>query len=229
MVRGRPWVWVKLAASLTAILPCLTVSQMDYRCRARVDTTGAPAAVSCYRAGVPPIRDPLNVRDVDTVRQPVRAIVDTRFEVAESARIFDGGRVWVFTCRDDAAKASRLAQKNAEVVVLPSSGNGVDLHAMMEWMAARDINEVHVEAGSRLSGGLLDAGLADELLVYMAPALLGHGIAMAGIQPLESLARAQRFEFIETAPVGNDVRLRLRDPRHWQTLCQAAGLPASAS
>lgn len=233
MVRGRPWVWVKLAASLDGYI-ALPDGESKWITGAAARADGhhwrARSCVVLTGLGTVNADDPLlNVRDVDTVRQPVRAIVDTRFEVLESARIFDGGRVWVFTCRDDAAKASRLAQKNAEVVVLPGSGNGVDLHAMMEWMAARDINEVHVEAGSRLSGGLLDAGLADELLVYMAPALLGHGIAMAGIQPLESLARAQRFEFIDTAPVGNDVRLRLRDPRHWQTLCQAAGLPASAS
>ncbi|HLR78611.1 MAG TPA: dihydrofolate reductase family protein, partial [Burkholderiaceae bacterium] len=92
------------------------------------------------------------------------------------------------------------------------------------WMASREVNEVHVEAGARLSGAFLDAGLTDELLLYTAPVLLGRGIPMAGIAPLESLAAARRFEFADLAQFGDDVRLRLRDPQRWQELVQALNL-----
>src|SRR5690606_861149 len=110
---------------------------------------------------------------------PTRAIVDARFDIDENARIFDGDKVWVFVCRIDEAKAERLARRNAEVVVMPSSAAGVDLPTLMRWLAAHEVNEVHVEAGARLSGAMLAGGCVDELLVYMAPLLLGQGRGMA--------------------------------------------------
>src|SRR5690606_32335575 len=114
----------------------------------------------------------------------------------------DGGKVWVFVCRIDQAKAERLAQRNAEVVVMPSSPAGIDLPSLMRWLAAHQVNEVHVEAGARLSGALLQAGCVDELLVYMAPMLLGQGRGMAHTPPVDSLDAAERFEFIESQMVG---------------------------
>jgi len=228
MLRGRPWVWLKLAASLDGYIALpdgeskwITGTQAradghHWRARSSVVLTGL---------GTVNIDDPLlNVREVETPRQPVRAVVDTRLEISESARIFDGETVWVFTCRHDDQKAQRLADKNAEVIVLPMSDGSVDLQAMLSWMASREVNEVHVEAGARLSGAFLDAGLTDELLLYTAPVLLGRGIPMAGIAPLESLAAARRFEFADLAQFGDDVRLRLRDPQRWQELVQALNL-----
>src|SRR5690606_4816289 len=104
----------------------------------------------------------MNVRHVDTARQPIKAIVDSRFQVNEQARMFDGGQAWVFTCADDPEKSRRLADRNVQVVTLPAVQGRVDLHAMMQWMGEQAVNEVHVEAGARLSGALLQAQCADE-------------------------------------------------------------------
>src|SRR3546814_17881447 len=101
----------------------------------------------------------------------------------EQARIFDGTPTWVFTCVSDPEKVHRLADRNVQVVELPAAAGRVDLHALMRWLGEHDINEVHVEAGARLSGALLQAQCADELQVYMAPVLSGEGRGMARLGP----------------------------------------------
>ena len=91
----------------------------------------------------------------------------------------------------------------------------------MQWRAEREVNEVHVEAGTRLSGGLLQEGYADELLVYMAPMLLGVGMGMYQLPVLDRLDHARRFVFTDVATVGADVRLRARRPESWKALLEA--------
>ncbi|MGP1615783.1 MAG: RibD family protein, partial [Pollutimonas bauzanensis] len=162
----------------------------------------------------------MNVRHVDTARPPAKAIIDTRFEVDENARIFDGTKTWVFTKLSDKAKAARLADRNVQVVEMPASGERVDLPSVMRWLGEHEVNEVHVEAGSRLSGALLQAQCVDELLVYTAPVLLGPGMGMACLPALEDLAQAQRFEFIDTQSVAPDLRLRARHIERWKALLQ---------
>lgn len=225
MTRGLPWVWMKSGVSLdghTALPggesqwitgPLARADGHHWRARSCVVLTG----IGTVRSDNPL----LNVREVETARQPMRAVVDARFEIDENARLFDGSKVWVFVCRIDQAKAERLARRNVEVVVMPSAPAGVDLPSLMRWLAAHEINEVHVEAGARLSGALLQTGCIDELLVYMAPLLLGQGRGMAEISPVAALASAERFEFIESSQAGTDLRLRLRHPAHWAALVQA--------
>lgn len=225
MTRGLPWVWLKSGVSLDghSALPG-GESQWITGPLARADGHHWRARSCVILTGIGTVRsdDPLlNVREVDTPRQPIRAVVDTRFEIDEAARMFDGGKVWVFVCRIDQAKAERLARRNAEVIVMPSSSAGIDLPSLMRWLAAHQVNEVHVEAGARLSGALLQAGCVDELLVYMAPMLLGQGRGMAHTPPVDSLEAAERFEFIESQMVGTDMRLRLRHPSHRAALSQA--------
>lgn len=225
MTRGVPWVWMKSGISLdghTALPggesqwitgPLSRADGHHWRARSCVSLTG----IGTVRSDDPR----LNVREVETPRQPIRAVVDTRFEISEDARLFDGGKVWVFVCHRDHAKAERLARRNVEVVVMPSSSSGIDLPSLMRWLAAHEVNEVHVEAGARLSGALLESGCVDELLVYMAPMLLGQGRGMAAMPAVGALDAAERFEFIEAMPVGTDMRLRLRHPGHWAALVQA--------
>jgi diaminohydroxyphosphoribosylaminopyrimidine deaminase/5-amino-6-(5-phosphoribosylamino)uracil reductase len=99
------------------------------------------------------------------------------------------------------------------VARLPADVQGkIDLDAMLLELARREINELHVEAGEKLNGSLLRAGLVDELLVYMAPRLLGSGRGLAALGPLESLAQSLDFEFVDVERVGADLRLRLRPP-----------------
>ena len=225
MTRGLPWVWLKSGISLdghTALPdgqsqwitgPLARADGHHWRARGCVTLTG----IGTVRGDNPR----LTVREVETPRQPIRAVVDTRFEIDENARLFDGNKVWVFVCQIDQAKAERLARRNVEVVVMPSSARGIDLPSLMRWLAAHEINEVHVEAGARLSGALLESGCIDELLVYMAPMLLGRGRGMADMPAVTALAAAERFEFAEAVQVGTDMRLRLRHPGHWAALVQA--------
>lgn len=225
MTRKTPWIWLKLAATLDGRIalpngqsqwitgPAARADGHHWRARSCVVLTGS---------GTVRFDDPqMNVRHVQTDRAPIKAIVDTGFQVDETARIFDGTKAWVFTCRSDPDKARRLADKNAEVVQLPPDGDRVDLRYMMRWLAERDINEVHVEAGARLSGALFQAHCVDELLVYMAPMLVGEGIGMLRMDPLETLAQAQRYAFIETRALAPDLRLRARNTDHWEALLRA--------
>ncbi|UHL62758.1 bifunctional diaminohydroxyphosphoribosylaminopyrimidine deaminase/5-amino-6-(5-phosphoribosylamino)uracil reductase RibD [Paralcaligenes sp. KSB-10] len=250
MTRKTPWVWLKLAASLDGRSALHNgVSQWITGTQARADGHHWRARSCVVLTGVGTVLadDPqLNVRHVQTDRQPIKAIVDTRFEIPEDARLLDGGRTWVFTCRSDPAKAERLAGRNVQVIELPAvhgpnealsgvgrtdmprGGGRVDLAEMMRWMGANEINEVHVEAGSRLNGALLQAQCVDELLVYMAPMLLGDALPMARLPALESLEQAVRFEFFETCMLAPDIRLRARLGERWRALLEAVQ-PAGVS
>jgi len=225
MTRRRPWVWLKLAASLDGRIalsngesqwitgPAARADGHHWRARSCVVLTGS---------GTVKADDPrLDVRHVQTSRPPMKAIVDTRFEVDEGAKILDGSRVLLFTCRPSADKVRRLERRNVQVVELPAVGGRVDLAAMMRWMGEHDINEVHVEAGSRLSGALLQAECVDELLVYMAPVLLGEGLGMVRMASLQSLAQAQRFQFTDTASIEPDLRIRARHAERWKALLES--------
>ena len=89
---------------------------------------------------------------------------------------------------------------------------GFDLAALLQDLASRGVNELHVEAGHKLNGSLLREGLVDELLLYLAPKLLGPGMGLAAIGPLTELAQGIALEFVEATPVGRDLRLRARVP-----------------
>ncbi|WP_419342168.1 bifunctional diaminohydroxyphosphoribosylaminopyrimidine deaminase/5-amino-6-(5-phosphoribosylamino)uracil reductase RibD [Achromobacter sp. PD1] len=230
MSRGLPWVWMKMAASLDGRSALHNgVSQWITGPEARADghRWRARACVVLTGMGTVLKDDPqLNVRGVDTPRQPRKAVVDGRFEIPEEARLFDGAEVIIFTARVDAAKAARLQARNARVVLLPGEAPGrVDLPAMMRWLAQEQFNEVHVEAGAGLSGALVAAGCVDELLLYLAPVLLGDAAGMVRLPMLEHLDGARRYEFIETAPVGADLRVRARVADTWNQLTRRVELP----
>lgn len=233
MSRGLPWVWMKMAASLDGRSALHNgMSQWITGPEARADGHHWRARSCVVLTGMGTVRkdDPqLNVRGVDTPRQPRKAVVDGRFEIPEDARLFDGAEVIVFTAREDAAKAARLADKNARVVALPGQApDRVDLPAVMRWFAQEQFNEVHVEAGAGLSGALVAAGCVDELLLYLAPVLLGDAAGMVRLPMLEHLDAAQRYEFIDAARLGADMRLRARVPGTWHQLAQRVALPAEA-
>ncbi len=229
MTRKTPWVWLKLAASLDGRIalengqskwitgPAARADGHHWRARSCVVLTGS---------GTVKADDPqMNVRHVDTARAPVKAIIDTRFEIDESARIFDGTRTWIFTCRADSQKAARLAERNVQIIEMPADGAGVDLRAVMHWLGRHDVNEVHVEAGSRLSGALLQAQCVDELLVYTAPVLLGAGMGMVCLPGMENLSEAQRFQFTDTQSIAPDLRIRARHIDRWNALLESVQAP----
>ncbi|HRY87680.1 MAG TPA: RibD family protein, partial [Rubrivivax sp.] len=105
-----------------------------------------------------------------------------------------------------------LQARGAALCRLPAPGGLVDLAALVDELARREVNELHVEAGRTLNGALLRAGLVDELLVYVAPLLIGAGRDLAALGPFDTLADALRWRFVDVACVGEDLRLRARRP-----------------
>ncbi|OZI32522.1 riboflavin biosynthesis protein RibD [Bordetella genomosp. 10] len=226
MSRGTPWTWLKLAASLDGRSALHNgMSQWITGAEARADGHVWRARADVVLTGMGTVLkdDPqLTVRAIDLPRQPRKAVVDSQLRLPETARLLDGSEVWVFTVSDDQDKAERLARRNARVIRLPAAAGRVDLAAMMRWMAGQQVNEVHVEAGAGLSGALLAADCVDEVLAYIAPMLLGDAAGMVGLPVLENLKEARRFEFIDVARLGGDVRLHGRYVERWQQLMTAA-------
>ena len=152
----------------------------------------------------------LDVRAVPTVLQPLRVVVDSKLRTPTAARLLapPGRGVFIVGAADDAGRRAALQARGAEVWLQPGADGQVDLPGLLAALAARGVNELHVEAGPQLNAALLRAGLVDELLVYLAPKLIGPGRGMAALPPLAALADAPAFRFIETASLGADLRLR---------------------
>lgn len=215
MTRGRPWMRLKVAASLDG-----KTALADGRSRwitgeaARADGHRWRARACAILTGIGTVRDDdpqLTVRAVETSRQPLRVLVDSRLEASPAARIFAGGPVLVATAAANGANAAALRDRGAEIVALPDAAGKVDLTALARELARRGINEVHVEAGFKLNGSLVAAGLVDELLVYLAPRLLGEtGRGMFALPAVEELARARRLAWRDVTRIGEDLRLVAR-------------------
>ena len=224
MERGRPWLRMKVAVSLDGRSALADgTSQWITGTAARADGHAWRKRAAAVLTGVGTVRDDdprLDVRLVETVRQPLRVIVDSRLETPPTARILaPPGEVLVYAAIDDRARRSALEAHGAEVALAPSPSGKVDLAAMLADLGRREINELHVEAGEKLNASLLAAGLVDELLVYVAPKLLGDGRGLAALPPLARLDDALGFAFVDVARIGDDLRLLLRpsalanDPR----------------
>jgi diaminohydroxyphosphoribosylaminopyrimidine deaminase/5-amino-6-(5-phosphoribosylamino)uracil reductase len=215
MQRGRPWVRLKIAASLDGKTALENgVSKWITSEAARRDGHAWRARACAVLTGIGTVQadnPQMNVRLVEATRQPLRVLVDSRLEVDPAARIFEGdGGVLVATAAADPVRTVALRTRGAEVVALPGEHGKVDLAALMRELARRQINEVHVEAGFKLNGSLVKAGVVDELLVYLAPLLIGEAQGMLHLPALSDLAQAQRLEFREVSAVGEDVRIRAR-------------------
>jgi len=238
--RARPWVRMKIAASLdgrTALANGL--SQWITGSAARADGHAWRRRASATLTGIGTVLedDPrLDVREVPTARQPQRVIVDSRLQTPPTARILQPpGTLWIYAGavgpavdsgggQDAHAAHAALATRRTalertgavDLRFLPQAGNAgtgkVDLAAMLGDLAARGINELHVEAGHKLNASFLQAGLVDELLVYLAPKLLGLGREMAAFGPISELSQGLALRFVEATPVGEDLRIRARPP-----------------
>lgn len=220
MVRGLPWVRLKVAASLDGRTALHNgVSQWITSPAARADGHAWRKRASALLTGVGTVLedDPrLDVRLVPTARQPVRVVVDSRLDMPATARILQPpGEVWVYTAAPADATAHQraaLAAMGVTVIDCPGPTGKVDLPALLRDLAGREVNELHVEAGHKLNGSFLREGLVDEMLLYLAPKLLGDGAGLAALGPFSSLDGAPEFEFVDTQRVGPDLRLRARPP-----------------
>ncbi|MCF8198639.1 MAG: bifunctional diaminohydroxyphosphoribosylaminopyrimidine deaminase/5-amino-6-(5-phosphoribosylamino)uracil reductase RibD [Sulfuritalea sp.] len=215
MTRGRPWLRLKVAASLdgkTALNN--SVSQWITGPDARRDAHAWRARSCAVLTGIGTIKDDnprLTVREVPTTRQPLRVVIDSRLETPLDAAVLQGGNVLIAAARDDTERAAALRDRGAELVVLPNAQGKVELAALLQELGRRGINEVLAEAGTRLNGSLLSEGCVDELLIYQAPMLLGDSArGMFGLTELTELAGATRLNIVERRVVGADFRIRAR-------------------
>jgi diaminohydroxyphosphoribosylaminopyrimidine deaminase/5-amino-6-(5-phosphoribosylamino)uracil reductase len=212
MTRGRPWVRVKLAASLDGRTALANgESQWITGPEARADGHAWRARACAILTGVGTVLqdDPqLTARSIETPRQPLRIVVDRHGQTPSSARVLVDGNALIVT----AGERNAAWPKSLEALTLPDANGRVDLGALMHVLAARGINELHVEAGAKLSGALLDAGLIDELLLYMAPALIGDPARgmFERAAPLSALGAKAGLTWHSVEHVGGDLRVIAR-------------------
>lgn len=212
MQRQRPWVRMKIAASLDG-QTALENGQSQWITSepARADGHAWRARAGAVLTGIGTVLedDPrLDVRLAETSRQPDLVVVDSRLQTPDNAALFlSGRRTFIYFAVPDAAAEARLQARGATLVHLPGPGNKVDLAAMLADLARREVNELHVEAGTKLNGSLLAAGLVDEFLVYLAPKLLGQGRGMVNLGALASLDQAVDLDISGVERVGPDLRI----------------------
>jgi diaminohydroxyphosphoribosylaminopyrimidine deaminase/5-amino-6-(5-phosphoribosylamino)uracil reductase len=218
MTRARPWVRMKIAASLDGrtALPS-GESQWITGPAARADGHAWRARACAILTGVGTVREDnphLTVRAIETPRQPLRVLIDSRLDAPLDAHIFEGVPPLVFCARIDANNATQaeaLTARGIEVVALGNAHGKVDLAAMLKELGRRGINELHVEAGHKLNGSLLREGCVDELIVYLAPSLLGSNSAgMFALAAPETLDTRTRLVFRSIERVGDDLRVLAR-------------------
>ena len=209
MTRGRPWVRMKIAATLdgrTALADGR--SQWITGPEARKDGHRWRARACAILTGIGTVKadDPrLTVRDVDTPRQPLRVVVDSRLEIPEKARVLEGGAALIFCAVDPEKKLK------AEIQRLSNPRGKVELRRMLEELARRGVNELHVEAGFRLNGSLVSEGCVDEFLIYLNPSFLGDGAqGMLALSGITSLEERMKLRIASLERVGEDLRILAR-------------------
>jgi diaminohydroxyphosphoribosylaminopyrimidine deaminase/5-amino-6-(5-phosphoribosylamino)uracil reductase len=216
MRRQRPFVRVKLAVSLDGRTAMASgESKWITGEAARHDVQRLRARSSAVLTGVGTVLndDPsLTVRDFPIVRQPLRVVVDSNLSMPEHARMFGlEGQTLVVTASEDGDRSEALVNAGAEVLCLPAGHQKVDLPRLMAHLAARDVNELLVEAGAVVCGALLEAGLIDELLVYMAPHIMGNQArGMFHLPGLDEMAQRVALRMVDVRAVGDDWRITAR-------------------
>ncbi len=214
MTRGLPKVLSKIGMSLDGRTALSNgTSQWITGADARLDVQRMRARSCAVMTGIGTVLlddARLNVREFECERQPLRVVVDSNLRMPLDARILDGGAL-IYSAIADERKTAQLEKKGATVVALPDGEGRVDLQAMLCDLARRGCNEVLVEAGAELNGALLRAHLVDELLLYVAPSLLGdmaRGIADLG--ELASLDQRVDLKWQDVRQVGSDLRILAR-------------------
>ncbi|MCE5180815.1 MAG: bifunctional diaminohydroxyphosphoribosylaminopyrimidine deaminase/5-amino-6-(5-phosphoribosylamino)uracil reductase RibD [Betaproteobacteria bacterium] len=215
MTRKRPWLRIKTAASLDGKTALNNgVSQWITGPDARRDVHRLRARSCAMLTGIGTVLadDPsLTVRDVETSRQPLRVVVDSSLQTPAAAKILQGGATLIVCAEEITERAVALRAAGAEVLALPGADGRVDLAALLAELARRGCNEVTVEAGARLSGALLQAGLADELVLYYAPLLLGDKArGLFDLPELDEMAGRKELSVRDLRQIGRDFRLTAR-------------------
>ncbi|WP_324563436.1 bifunctional diaminohydroxyphosphoribosylaminopyrimidine deaminase/5-amino-6-(5-phosphoribosylamino)uracil reductase RibD [Plasticicumulans sp.] len=216
MTRARPWLRLKLAASLDA-RTALASGESQWitgeAARTDVQRLRARACAVLTGSGTVLADDPgLDVRLPGTQRQPLRVVLDTELRTPLAARLIGRPGRTLIVCGPQAgvAEAAALTAYGVDIERVPVRGGGLDLDAVLASLAARGCNEVHAECGARLAGALLAAGRVDELVVYLAPLLLGDAArGLARLPGLERMEQRLEFDWTDVRSVGRDLRLTL--------------------
>ena len=215
MTTGMPWVRLKVAASLDGQTALLNgISQWITSPEARDDGHAWRARACAVLTGIGTVLedDPrMDVRAVPTPRQPTLVVVDSRLETPLDANLFQAERpVWIYGAFDSGGRQQALEAQKAHVKLCPDAQQKVDLHGMLRDLGQRGLNEIHLESGHKLNGSFLREGLVDEVLLYMAPLLIGQGRGLSNLGPLQALGQAVPLTWQEVTTVGPDLRLRAR-------------------
>jgi diaminohydroxyphosphoribosylaminopyrimidine deaminase / 5-amino-6-(5-phosphoribosylamino)uracil reductase len=219
MVRGTPWVRMKIAATLDGQTALANgASQWITGEAARADGHAWRARAGAVLTGIGTVLEDqprLDVRLAPVGKQPPLVIVDSRLQTPPDAALFEvpGRPVWIYAAEAHPQAQHALEARGASITHLPGPGGKVDLAALLKDLGGRGINELHVEAGFKLNGSLVREGLVDEFLVYLAPRLVGTGQGMVNIGPLAALSDAVALEFGEVERIGADLRVLARMPR----------------
>ncbi len=209
MTRGRPWVRLKIAATLdgrTALADGR--SQWITGAEARKDghRWRARACAILTGIGTGKADDPrLTVRDLETPRQPLRVVVDSRLEISETARVLEGDTALVF------CGTQKTRNVKAEILSFPNPEGKVDLQKMLQELGRRGVNELHVEAGFRLNGSLVREGCVDEFLIYLNPSFLGDDAqGMLALPGISTLDKRIKIKIASVERIGEDMRILAR-------------------
>jgi diaminohydroxyphosphoribosylaminopyrimidine deaminase/5-amino-6-(5-phosphoribosylamino)uracil reductase len=218
MQRGQPWLRLKVATSLDGRTALINgVSQWITSEAARADGHAWRKRAGAVLTGVGTVLEDnprMDVRLVETARQPLRVIVDSRLETPPSSRILDApGQVLIYAAQAHEERAAGLIARGAQIIYKPNASGKVDLRAMLQDLGARGINELHVEAGHKLNGSLVREGLVDELLLYLAPKLMGLGRELAAFGPLTAMDQVPLWNWHGVDRVGADLRILARPAR----------------
>ncbi len=214
MTRARPWVRMKIAASLDGKTALLNgKSQWITGPEARHDGHAFRARACAVLTGIGTVKDDdpqLTVRDVATTRQPLRVVIDSRLETPIDARILGAGTL-IFAAARDETKARALESRGAEIIVLPSAHGKVELPGVLRELARRGVNELHVEAGYKLNGSMLNEGCVDELVIYQAPGIIGDAArGMFNLPELTELSQKRKLTVSDVHRFGPDIRVIAR-------------------
>ena len=231
MTRGRPWVRAKIAASLDGTTALADgSSQWITGEAARIDGHRWRSRACAILTGYGTVRDDdpqLNVRHVETERQPLRVVVDSRLETPPAARVLAGGNTLLAYAVEHPERAARLREQGAELLAIGNAAGKVDLPALLTALGERGINELHLEAGFKLNGSMLRENCIDEWLMYMAPCFLGPGAGIANLPALTSLQDRQQFALHSVEQIGDDLRLLVRRPAVPDTDLSVESLPTN--
>ena len=214
MTRQRPWVRLKTASSLdgkTALYNGASFWITGAAARQDVHRLRARACAILTGIGTVLADDPrMDVREVDTPRQPLRIIVDSQLRTPVTAKILTSGKTLIVGSVADRAKITQLENAGAEVIILPDVAGRVDLKQLLTELAKRELNEMMVEAGCTLNGALLNAGLIDEWVMYTAPVLLGDKArGLFDVPMLTEMSQRQKVSIRDVVMVGQDIRIRV--------------------